>query len=225
MGASAWLGLFLCGVVPVAIAAAAITWIAKRSGRAPQYVPGTSRKPAAPLPAPGSIVPAQPAPKPRRGETEIFARFKGKCAECERWFPEGERVFWVKGKPPRHVDCERARVEHEARELERKKNAETEAFYKLLDRLSAAKGSAGRRGVLTRAEEQIVTPELRLHLLLEASKLEADAALEKAEGLKLAMIKSDAVPDEMQAEQLAMLEEALRTLDAETEGKAETQSA
>lgn len=72
-----------------------------------------------------------------------------------------------------------------------------------------------------------VTPEERLQFLLEASRLDTDATLEKVESLKskavrrrrleeaLAAIRADDVSDEMQAGQIALLEEALRTLDAE----------
>lgn len=61
-------------------------------------------------------------------------------------------------------------------------------------------------------------------LLLEASRLDTDATLEKVESLKSkaverrrleetpAMLKGDAVPDALQAEQISLLEE--RTLDA-----------
>jgi hypothetical protein len=72
-----------------------------------------------------------------------------------------------------------------------------------------------------------LTPQQRLHLLLEVSKAETEATLEKVDTLKskaakrrrleetLAMIRRDAVPDEHQASQIALLEEALTTLDAE----------
>jgi hypothetical protein len=182
---------------------------------------------------PASASQRSTASRPGWGEREITAKYADKCTRCTIPITPGTRIYWTKSKSTvRHVDCGAAKQEHEARELEQKKDRETDAFFKLLDRLNNAKGSAGRKGVLARAEEQIVTPELRLHLLLEASKLETDAVLEKVAGLKskavkrrrleeaLAAIRNDTLPDDMQTQQIALLEEALRTLDAEPEVEA-----
>ena len=68
---------------------------------------------------------------------------------------------------------------------------------------------------------------LRQQLLLESSRIEVEAVLEKIDSLKtdgakrrnlvaaLDAIRADPVPDELQAAEIAMLEDALRELDAE----------
>lgn len=95
-------------------------------------------------------------------------------------------------------------------------------------KLEAAKGPAGRRAVLSKALAQVTTAEQRQHLMLEASKIEVQAVLDKADGLKSATarkrnlqaaldaIKADDVPDELQAEQVKWLEDAIAAVDRET---------
>jgi hypothetical protein len=208
--------------------AVVVAWIS-RFGRSPKEKPRASSIKITDYSAADAQSPA------RAAEKDLYARFKGKCTKCERWFPEGEHIFWNSAtKEARHFDCEAARQAGEAREAERaKREAQLEqekaakAFQKLLDRVTTAKSATTRRNVLAAAEEQGVTPQQRLTLLLEASKLDTDDTLEKVESLKskavkrrrleetLAMIRGDAVPDEMQTEQIALLEEALRTLDGD----------
>ncbi|KFA89966.1 hypothetical protein Q664_31485 [Archangium violaceum Cb vi76] len=89
-----------------------------------------------------------------------------------------------------------------------------------------AKGPAGRRGALKAAFDKLATEEARQELLAEASLIEVTAALEKAASLKtpaakrrrleeaLAAIREDSVPDELQQQQIAWLEAALRELEA-----------
>lgn len=89
-----------------------------------------------------------------------------------------------------------------------------------------AKGPAGRRGALKAALDRLATEEARQELLAEASLIEVTAALEKAASLKtptakrrrleeaLAAIREDSVPDELQQQQVAWLEAALRELEA-----------
>lgn len=144
----------------------------------------------------------------------ITSLYGGECASCGARFPVGERIYWNKStKRTRHVDCEAARLQREK-----------EAFAKLMDRLENSKGSAGRRSIIEKAGVDIRDQEMRTKLILEASRLDAESALEKAELLKtdvakrrrlleaLEAIRADAVPDELQAEQIRWLEDALRAL-------------
>ena len=111
-----------------------------------------------------------------------------------------------------------------------------EAFHRLLDRVATAKGSATRASLVDRSKGMALTNQQRLQLLLEVSKAETEATLEKVDVLKskaakrrrleetLTMLRADPVPDAMQADQISLLEEALATLDAE-EGRAEVEKA
>lgn len=146
----------------------------------------------------------------------IVAQYGGTCAACGQHFVPGTRIYWSKGQPTRHYNCEAARRDREA-----------EAFARLMDRLSNSKGTAGRQHILSQAERNIQDPALRSKLILEASRVEAESALEKAATLKTAparrrrlqealdSIRNDPMPDEFQAAEIAMLEDALKALDAE----------
>jgi hypothetical protein len=102
-----------------------------------------------------------------------------------------------------------------------------EVFRLTLERLEAAKGPAGRRSALQTGLASLEDPHVRERLMLEASKLEVQAVLDKVDGLKtvsakrrnllaaLEAIRADDVPDELQAQQIRWLEQAL----AELEGK------
>jgi hypothetical protein len=204
-----------------------------------QLAAKAANAPVTPPPQLPAVAPAQPSQPPvaphaspapgarrvtaRRSEAEITANYNGDCTDCEWPIVSGQRIFWDKeSKKTRHVDCEAARQAHAACQEEKR----VEALQGLLDRLNTAKGAATRRNVIARAEKLGVTPEERLQLLLEASRLDTDDTLEKVESLKskavkrrrleeaLSAIRADAVPDELQADQIALLEEALRTLDA-----------
>jgi hypothetical protein len=144
----------------------------------------------------------------------ITSLYGGECASCGARFPVGDRIYWNKStKRTRHVDCEAARL-----------HREREAFANLMDRLENSKGSAGRRSIIEKSEIDIRNPEMRTKLLLEASRLDAESALEKAESLKtdvakrrrlmeaLDAIRADSVSDSLQAEQIKWIEDALTAL-------------
>lgn len=59
-----------------------------------------------------------------------------------------------------------------------------DAFLKLLDRVATAKGSGTRAAIVARAKSMDFTPRQRLQLLLEVSKAETEATLEKVDALK-----------------------------------------
>jgi hypothetical protein len=105
-----------------------------------------------------------------------------------------------------------------------------EVFRDAVDRLRDASGPAARRNALKRALESLQSDEVRAQLMLEASKVEVDAVLEKVAGLKtpavkrrrlqeaLDAIRADAVDDQLQAQQIAWLEEAIRSVDGPAKG-------
>ena len=88
-------------------------------------------------------------------------------------------------------------------------------------KIGVAKGPAGRRAALSAALAAISRPDLRNRLMVEAGRIEVDAALEKADALKtpaaklrtleaaLEAIRADDVPDELQAQQIRWLEDAI----------------
>jgi hypothetical protein len=94
-----------------------------------------------------------------------------------------------------------------------------------LEKIERLKGTASRRAALERALQEIASVDERQKLVLEVSRLEVRAALDKADTLKtpagkrrtlreaLDRIRADTVPDELQAHEIEILEEALRQLD------------
>jgi len=100
-------------------------------------------------------------------------------------------------------------------------------FQRSLEKLEAAKGPAGRRAALRDGLADLEQPAMRERLKLEASKVEVQAVLDKVDGLKTAAakrrhllaaleaIRSDDVPDELQAQQIHWLEAALSDLGEE----------
>jgi len=98
----------------------------------------------------------------------------------------------------------------------------------IISKLEGAKGPAARRAILASALPTFAESTQRNHLLLEASRIEVEAVLNKVDGLKTAAarrrnlqaaldeIRSDPVPDELQAQQIHWLEEALAELDKAT---------
>ena len=98
-------------------------------------------------------------------------------------------------------------------------------YEKAVARLEATKGAAGRRSTLARALKEIGTQYLRDQLMLEASRIEVEAALARADELKtttakrrvleaaLADVRADSVPDDLQARQIKWLEEAIAELE------------
>ena len=104
---------------------------------------------------------------------------------------------------------------------------ESGEFLKWVSKIESLKGPASRRAALDAGLQALRTEEGRKRLLVEASKIEAQAALDKADSLKMRQakkrtiqaaldaIRSDPVPDELQQEQIRWLEEALAELDEE----------
>ena len=94
-----------------------------------------------------------------------------------------------------------------------------------LEKIEKAKGAAARRNALDAALARISAPGERNRLLKEASRIEVHAVLDKVDSLKstaakrrhieaaLSQIRADSVPDELQAEEIVWLENALRELD------------
>jgi hypothetical protein len=91
-------------------------------------------------------------------------------------------------------------------------------------RIESYKGAEARRNALARALEEIADPRERCQLVLAASRIETAAVLDRVDGLAtaaakkrhlekaIAELRSDDVPDELQAEQLRELESRLREL-------------
>jgi hypothetical protein len=94
-----------------------------------------------------------------------------------------------------------------------------------LARVSVAQGPAGRRAVAEAALLKMTALEVRRWFLLGVSRIEVEAALAKAHGYKtpdvkrrvlleaLAAVRADQIPDELQADQVAAIEAALRDLE------------
>jgi hypothetical protein len=95
-----------------------------------------------------------------------------------------------------------------------------------LERIESLKGSAARKNALESALARIHTPHYREKLLLEAARIEVRFVLDKIDSLKtpaakrrhieaaLEQLRNDPVPDQLQAREVAMLEKALRDLQA-----------
>ncbi len=102
---------------------------------------------------------------------------------------------------------------------------EEEQLRQAVEKLEAAQGPAGRRMVLERALENIREGQLHQRLLLEASRIDVAAVLDKVDGLKTAAAKrrhlvaaldelqKDPVPDELQVQQVNWLKDALAELE------------
>lgn len=117
---------------------------------------------------------------------------------------------------------ERQRIEAEREALRRR---EEEIVRDTLGRVAAAKGSAGRRAALRYGLSALGAPAARERLKAECSRIEVEAVLDKVDGLKtkaakrrnleaaLADIRDDDVPDELQADQIQWLEQALAELE------------
>jgi hypothetical protein len=91
-------------------------------------------------------------------------------------------------------------------------------------RIEGYKGPVARRNALERALAEIQDPRGRAQLVLAASRIEVAAVLDKVDGLSssaakrrhlqqaITALRSDNIPDELQAEELRQLEERLRSL-------------
>jgi hypothetical protein len=120
-----------------------------------------------------------------------------------------------------------ALASHQAREAAPSQAVESRLFDEAIRRIESAKTSAGRRSALARAQVLKLSPELTARLNLEASRIEVDAALEKADGMKtraskrrclqqaLEAVRADEVDDALQKDQIRWLEEAIAAVDAE----------
>lgn len=171
----------------------------------------------------GSTAPGGPdlAELRRKHPGALLARHPGTCVACGHRFDTGALILWDKRtRTASHADCQ---AERRAREAE--------ALARLIQRIDEG-GENTRKHVLASGMKLLEDPELRTQLILEASRIEAEAALESADALAtatqkrqrlegaLARIRSDEVPDEMQAEQISWLEEALAKLGGPKRGAA-----
>ncbi len=98
------------------------------------------------------------------------------------------------------------------------------AYARALESLEKAIGPASRRTALERALKELKGEAMQERLLLEASRIEVEAVLAKAEGqasdedkrrvleAALAEIKKDTVADALQAKQVQWLEDAIGAL-------------
>lgn len=122
--------------------------------------------------------------------------------------------------------AEEQRRAAEAQRLQREAELrEEELLRQALDRLEGAKGAAGRRAALSWGLDRLTIPAMRQRLMVDASRVEVEAVLDKVDGLKTAAAKrrhlgaalealrADEIPDELQAQQIRWLEEALAALE------------
>lgn len=117
----------------------------------------------------------------------------------------------------RQATLERARVEAIAREVE--------VVSRSSDKILAAKTPAGRRSALQAGLASLTSPERRQELLVVAARADVEAVIAKAAALKsvkakrrhleeaLAALRADVVPDDLQAQEIALLEQSLETLE------------
>jgi hypothetical protein len=117
------------------------------------------------------------------------------------------------------------RIEAEARRQQALRAQEEMVLHQALAKLETAKGPAGRRSAVRGGLERLSIQELRDQLLLEASRIEVEAVLDKVDGLKTAAAKgrhllaaleslrTDEIPDELQVQQIRWIEEALAALE------------
>ena len=153
---------------------------------------------------------------PGPGYQRIRASFRSSCPRCDNVIEKDAFVWWKKGEKAIHLDCAGAA-----------KSAEELRVADALDKMSLAKGPAKRRHILAGLLAEVSDPDTRAHLLLEASKIEVEAVLGKADKLKtpaakrrlleeaLEVLRMDDVPDELQEVQIRWLQEALADLERE----------
>jgi hypothetical protein len=189
----------------------------------------TKKPPAAAAPQPD---PAPPAPSPQRAyqpapDDRLVKVMVGLMLGCPMLVIGAGLVFLIRSLArPKLLDRTAPTPASEPPPDEGKWSSGDPVFYKLLVRLTSARGPAERKSILARAE-QLNDPKDRLQLLLEASKLDTEQVLDRVAGLtskevRLRRLKAaidaliaDAVPDHMQAAQLSMLREAYRVVLAE----------
>lgn len=127
-------------------------------------------------------------------------------------------------KPARASSRRNGSSRAEAPEISSRRG-ELDLLASAVARLESLKGPAARRTALEAALRSIASPEIQERLLLEASKIEVQAALDRVDGLKtpaakrrtlqsaLDDVRQDPIPDELQAQQIAWLEDALAELE------------
>lgn len=155
--------------------------------------------------------------------------------------PEARQLLdWSLGQKRARLEAEHAQVLAQAEsQLATARAAREEAeqqlflaredaeYAKWVGRIEAAKGPAGRRTALETGLRTLTQQHLRERLTLEASRIEVQAALDKADSLKspaaklrtlqaaLDGIRNDPVPDELQAQQIKWLEDAIADVERE----------
>ncbi|MBN2267201.1 MAG: hypothetical protein JW725_02565 [Candidatus Babeliaceae bacterium] len=104
-----------------------------------------------------------------------------------------------------------------------------EALLRWINKIESLKGPAARHAAVEAALKNAWSKEQRKRLLFEASRIEVNATLDKADSLKtksakrrvlqnaLQEIQSDSVPDELQTQLITMLESELQNLENESE--------
>lgn len=148
-------------------------------------------------------------------EIAIVSRYRGNCRTCYGTVLPGMPIFWRKGaRDVRHQNCQAARRE-----------VEDEAVTQAIGAIEKAQGPVARRRQLDRFLASILDAKKRDLLLLAASRIEVHAVLDKVDRLKtqqakrrhleqaIAALRADDVPDDLQAQELRWLEDALRALD------------
>ncbi len=111
--------------------------------------------------------------------------------------------------------------EHQAAVVDRAQALEDDAYVRWIGRIENAHGPTVRRAEKEAALRALTRSDLREKLVLEAARIEVQAALEKAEALKsraskmrtlraaLEAVKGEPLPEELQASHLESLEEAI----------------
>lgn len=119
----------------------------------------------------------------------------------------------------RQAALERARVEAIAHEFE----IVTRSSSKIL----AAKTPAGRRSALQAGLASLTSPARRQELLVVAARADVEAVIAKAAALKsvkakrrqleeaLAALRADHVPDDLQVQEIALIEQSLEALEVD----------
>lgn len=145
----------------------------------------------------------------------LAARWRSVCAVCSGsvlpetmidWDPETKRV--------QHADCQASAQLAASVEVQR-----------VLEKIEKATGPVSRRNALVDGLTKFPVGEHRTKLLIEAGRIQARAVLDKADSLKspaakrrhltqaIEDLKKDEVADELQREEFAWLEDALKALD------------
>lgn len=132
----------------------------------------------------------------------------------------------------RQLETELADEQMRARALEASRrqraivDSDEAVLRETLAKMSLARGTKSRQNAVDAGLRRLQHPHMRERLLLEASRLEVQAVLEKVDGLKTAkakqrnlfealeQLRNDPVPDELQRREILMLEQALGELEA-----------